>query len=411
MNKSIRKNFMFIFNIFILIGIVPFMGKLKKYGFDSIIVLHNICFYFMGYILIIKFLIDLIKGTWNYKYSKCMILFFLLITIQSIFTSNSVLDSILKIVTLFITYLYSLELIRQYSFKDIIKLLVYSNSFILLITILFIIIEPNQAFEGYKSARVLSGTFPNKNNFATYTLFSVITGMCVIRINTTNRFIKGVFILNLIVSIIFLFMSGSMTSIITLFSVILIYFLNSKLKNRINIVNIGLGINAFIYIVINLQSRFEGVLVKFLGRDLTLTGRTYIWESIFDNFTTKMLWGYGYGTFWGYNPELENKIIAGYTNKIGGVVVHGSHNGFIELMLQIGLIGTIMFIFIIILSGRYLCNINDDLIQRFCSYYYIYILIYFITERSLWNMNYQTLILFIVIEITLNYKQLIIKKV
>ena len=50
MNKSIRKNFMFIFNIFILIGIVPFMGKLKKYGFDSIIVLHNICFYFMGYI-------------------------------------------------------------------------------------------------------------------------------------------------------------------------------------------------------------------------------------------------------------------------------------------------------------------------------------------------------------------------
>ena len=202
----------------------------------------------------------------------------------------------MKIVTLFITYLYSLELIRQYSFKDIIKLLVYSNSFILLITILFIIIEPNQAFEGYKSARVLSGTFPNKNNFATYTLFSVITGMCVIRINTTNRFIKGVFILNLIVSIIFLFMSGSMTSIITLFSVILIYFLNSKLKNRINIVNIGLGINAFIYIVINLQSRFEGVLVKFLGRDLTLTGRTYIWESIFDNFTTKMLWGYGYGT-------------------------------------------------------------------------------------------------------------------
>lgn len=84
---------------------------------------------------------------------------------------------------------------------------------------------------------------------------------------------------------------------------------------------------------------FLPVVLNALGRDVTLTGRTLIWAVLLDSVRKHPLTGYGFYAFWqGLNGE-------------SGVVVHRlnwtfgyAHNGYLEVCLQLGLIGLALFL-------------------------------------------------------------------
>jgi exopolysaccharide production protein ExoQ len=80
-------------------------------------------------------------------------------------------------------------------------------------------------------------------------------------------------------------------------------------------------------------------ILEFLGRDSTFTGRTDIWEAVFDSILRRPLLGYGYGAFWnGLQGESANVILA-----CGWAVPH-AHNGFLEVWLQLGMVGLSLLI-------------------------------------------------------------------
>ncbi|SFD09998.1 O-antigen ligase family protein [Bacillus sp. UNCCL81] len=401
MKQKTIKIFLYFIDIFLVLGTIPFLTKFNNNTINNIIHIHQMLYYTAIYLCLLLFIGSTFKGDKKFTLPLSLMLFFIYIFIQSAIFSNSRIDSLYKIVILLGTCVYALSLIKRYRFGEIIKISMWGSLIVNLVTLAFIIFEPNLAFEGYKDQLVLSGSFPNKNNFATYMIFSVIINLIYLRGNS-NIFKKILGLMSLITSAIFLFMSDSVTSVVTLVLIVIIYYINKLLRNKLNIVNVGLFINLSVIFIIKLQSIFEEYFLQYLGRDLTFTGRTYIWDAIISQTGRGLIFGYGYGTFWGYNPLLEQSIISNYSGYIGGVIVSGSHNGFLELMLQIGIIGTMIFIGILIYSGMKLRKIKDKNFYQFSSFYYIYILIYFITERSLWNMGYQTLFLFLIILVTLD---------
>jgi exopolysaccharide production protein ExoQ len=82
-------------------------------------------------------------------------------------------------------------------------------------------------------------------------------------------------------------------------------------------------------------------LVSVLGKDLTLTGRTEIWDAVLGSIAKQPLFGYGYQAFWlGFKGE-SYRIILTVTWALGQ-----AQNGFLDVTLEMGVVGLIIVLLI-----------------------------------------------------------------
>ena len=82
-------------------------------------------------------------------------------------------------------------------------------------------------------------------------------------------------------------------------------------------------------------------LLIMIGKDPTLTGRTEIWSYVTKDIWAKPLLGWGYFGFW----NLTNPAAVEISDSVHWVVPQ-AHNGLLELLLSLGLIGTGLFVLI-----------------------------------------------------------------
>ncbi|MDP3660100.1 O-antigen ligase [Phenylobacterium sp.] len=75
-----------------------------------------------------------------------------------------------------------------------------------------------------------------------------------------------------------------------------------------------------------------------LGKDPSLTGRTDIWAAVLRAYRDRPLLGYGYGAFWGPHSAPAEWIRAQLQ-----WVVPTAHNGWLDLLIQLGEIGVALF--------------------------------------------------------------------
>src|ERR1700721_30572 len=68
-----------------------------------------------------------------------------------------------------------------------------------------------------------------------------------------------------------------------------------------------------------------------LGRDNTLTGRTEVWAAVLPEMERHALLGYGFGSFWTDARRLLYDIPT-------------SHNGYLDILLELGALGLALFI-------------------------------------------------------------------
>lgn len=73
-----------------------------------------------------------------------------------------------------------------------------------------------------------------------------------------------------------------------------------------------------------------------LGRDVTLTGRTLLWEEVWYYIQERMYTGYGLGVFWAL-PQYGGTIAA-----TEGWFASHSHNGYMDVWLDLGLPGLLL---------------------------------------------------------------------
>ncbi|PTS86536.1 O-antigen ligase, partial [Caulobacter sp. HMWF009] len=71
-----------------------------------------------------------------------------------------------------------------------------------------------------------------------------------------------------------------------------------------------------------------------LGKDPSLTGRTEIWESLLRQSAKAPLTGYGYAVFW-----REDSVPANWVRHDTGWNVPTAHNGWLDMLVQLGWIG------------------------------------------------------------------------
>ena len=84
-----------------------------------------------------------------------------------------------------------------------------------------------------------------------------------------------------------------------------------------------------------------------LGKDSTLTGRTELWDSVVDKIEHRPLLGYGFGAFW-LGLDGDSAFVWFETR---WDPTH-AHNGILDLMLDAGLAGTLLYALIFIGTAR-----------------------------------------------------------
>lgn len=171
-------------------------------------------------------------------------------------------------------------------------------------------------------------------------------------------------------------LSYSATSFLALIVglICLIYF-KAATKHRINIEK-QVMIAAIILITIGIMMPFSGkipmkTLPKLLNRSETLTDRTLIWSVLIPYAKEHIFLGYGFGGFW--------------TTSLREQIASHAHNGYLDTILDLGLIGLLLFIiFILILIKKNLRVLNSDnqIAYFFMSFIFV-ILVRNISEASL----------------------------
>ena len=76
-----------------------------------------------------------------------------------------------------------------------------------------------------------------------------------------------------------------------------------------------------------------------LGRSKDLTGRTELWHSVGSMIQARPFLGYGFSGFWS-GGSLESYLVERY---VGWSPTY-SHNGYLELLLNLGLVGCLLFL-------------------------------------------------------------------
>jgi exopolysaccharide production protein ExoQ len=95
------------------------------------------------------------------------------------------------------------------------------------------------------------------------------------------------------------------------------------------------------------------VLARAVGKDPTLSQRTIIWGAVWNSITQHFYLGYGYAAFWSgmEGPSLNVVLIAGW-------MLAQAQDGFLDLWLQLGLVGVLVW-------GLIICQAFVNLVRSF----------------------------------------------
>lgn len=91
----------------------------------------------------------------------------------------------------------------------------------------------------------------------------------------------------------------------------------------------GTGVALF-----TILSHLIPAMLDSLGKDSTLTGRTVLWKFGLDHFWTHPLTGYGFQAFWS-EPSYTREYLRAYVDPRTSIF----HNGYIEIIVALGLLG------------------------------------------------------------------------
>lgn len=320
-----------------------------------------------------------------YLASKRRFLWALAVLILLSFLWSALPDLTLRRGVIFlIIILFGLNVTARYSMREQLFLLSWTMGILVAINVLFTLALPSVGIEAGEHQGSWRGVYIQKNLFARMMVMSALTFLLATLESRSHRRILGI---GLGLSVVLILLSGSKGALlIFLILVILlplfkILRLSNNLSTPLMIIVLLLAASALIILVDSSET-----LAKFLGRDLTLTGRTGIWAVVIGKIAQHPWVGYGYKGFWrgmeGDSADVwyETFFLAPH-----------AHNGFLDITVELGLIGLSLFLLTYgksCLRAITWLKLNPSAIGLLPITYLMFMFLYNLTENSLTDPNY-----------------------
>lgn len=239
-----------------------------------------------------------------------------------------------RIIALIGTTLFGLYLASRYSLKQQLRMVGLTFGLVVFLSILFIGGLPRYGIMGGVHAGAFRGIFSHKNVFGKMIVIAItVFGLMSTR-STQKRF---PWLAGMGISFALLLLARSTSSLVNLMNLVMTFMTLNILRWRSEAMIAMLCATTAIggCTTLWLQANLDRVLGTF-GKDASLTGRGDMWPYILDKVWERPWLGYGYGAFWlGANSE------AAYVWRAVHWEPPNAHNGWLDMWLQLGLVGLI----------------------------------------------------------------------
>ncbi|WP_156119894.1 O-antigen ligase family protein [Leptolyngbya sp. KIOST-1] len=251
---------------------------------------------------------------------------------------STTLDHVWK--ELFPTFLLSLYMASRFTIEQQFSLTVQSFMIAFLVSMFLAFAIPGIGIEqSGEAAGSVIGVFGDKNRFGASAATLLLTLFMLA--NYAEKKQRWAFIL-LIFCFATLIASSSVTALVLAVAGLVLILLFQKFKwigkKSMLLVNLSILVATCLsYVLITYWIE----ILTFLDRDPTLTARTLIWNyTINTKIPPHLFFGYGKAAFWS-----SEKLTAGYRYAALHIPAH-AHNGFLDLILEAGLIGFALFVIV-----------------------------------------------------------------
>ncbi len=227
---------------------------------------------------------------------------------------------------------------RTYSWKQLSVFFRFGNAFVAFLGLLFSIFIPSIGVneKGWK------GLLIHPNILAAFLALTIAIWFVEAIQNPRDRKLSIPVIIGLFFTLIKTNSTGGLLVTVILLSLITVMsFFKTFFKNvpfRLAFTGFVVFISASLIIFLLTIENIEAVFAAF-GKDLTFTGRADFWAQLIGYIQEKPLLGYGHRGFW-----LEEGGPSSFVRTHSGFKPVESHNGFIELTLDLGITGLILFL-------------------------------------------------------------------
>jgi exopolysaccharide production protein ExoQ len=203
-------------------------------------------------------------------------------------------------------------------------------------SLILLFILPDTVSGEFAGEYIFRGLFSGKNQLGQAMAIGILGGLHGIRVGRRRFSSIGLTVLCTTVA----FLAKSATALLAIFAFFILhiigtFYIRGGIRMRISICMAQLAAGAFILLMVNID-----LIYKFLDKDPTLTGRTDFWPYIIPYIYQSPLLGWGFAAFWMESNPYSAEIIS----TIGGV--NEAHNGMLQLLLDIGIVGTALFLFL-----------------------------------------------------------------
>ncbi len=192
----------------------------------------------------------------------------------------------------------------------------------------------------------------------------------------------------LIISVILLIGSFSMTSIVVLVLICILailfsferaFFYHLGIRNTYSVMLIN---SILIVLIVTYVIAPDAItaLPNAVGKDISFTGRTELWKDIFREAKSYLLFGCGFKSFW----SIDNPNIL-YIYEKYVWLPNQAHNGYLDLLNELGIIGLILFL---LANIFYFKNLNALNQSHFWRWFFIAGLIINLQETTLFSVKH-----------------------
>jgi O-antigen ligase len=297
---------------------------------------------------------------------------------------------------------FGLYLAARFSLKEIVELVAFTLFIGGILSTIYAIGMPRVGVhigDGHTGA--WKGIYGHKNHFGGTMILMWLTFFSLPKNNFKIYKYFGIML-----SIMLILLSTSKTSLVIslLLISIMLFYKNFRWKGKISVILLDIGIIIIGCLTVVIFTYWVELLTG-IGRDSTLTGRTPVWGVMIARLIQRPFLGYGRGGF--FAPKSPYAMEAGQAIRTGWIPPHG-HNGFLDLAVDIGLIGLALFIIIYlttfarVLKLAYATNNAEDF---FPLAFLILLTMNNITESLLLYQTNIYWVLFITLTVMLNQKQ------
>jgi len=230
--------------------------------------------------------------------------------------------------SVFAFYLY-----RRFSPNQQIQLLLMLGWFCLALSIVLSLFFPEHGIDYTVGTPAWRGMYAQKNMCSMTTLLLLPGALLAPTKNILGKVLRLAYVC---LSVLVIIMTQSVTGRITLacmVAYIVVKRLVSGFHSRDRVI-VLIAVAAITLAFVAVGASLTGEISLLFHKDMTLTGRTEIWQSTMSSIMKHPILGYGYSAFWrGYQGESANISLANHW------AVTSAHNGFLEVWLDLGAVG------------------------------------------------------------------------